>query len=388
MRSSHSRSVSLAEVSLAILVSLLGANRPARAELTFELVKEFEQPAYRTNSLIPGRDGALYGTSVPGPSNAGTVFRIDAAGTFATLRMFSWAGGESEPVLYQEADGSLYGTTRSSYEAGTLFKVDDSSVFTTLYEFDSGGPPRSLTPGNDGALYGVTSSTVFKVDEMGTVTSLHSFAGQYNYGTALSALTLGSDGALYGILQASYTSRASIFRIDAAGTVTFLHEFDTCVDCERNALTLGRDGALYGIMRSFIFRIDTAGGFSTLYSFGGENGYPVSDAELTLTLGNDGALYGTTPGTFSGPSGGTVFRIDGAGTFTTVHSFTSSYPEVSEDGAFPGNTRLTLGRDGALYGITSRGGQTDRGTVFRIDSAGNFSTLHSFDEVDEVDETV
>src|SRR5262249_18419337 len=49
----------------------------------------------------------------------------------------------------------------------------------------------------------------------------------------------------------------------------------------------------------------------------------------------------------------------------------------SSDGANP-NARLVQASDGYLYGTTSSGGDGGAGTVFRIDTSGNLTTLHSF----------
>src|SRR5262249_35717412 len=147
------------------------------------------------------------------------------------------------------------------------------------------------------------------------------------------------------------------------------------------ALVRGSDGALYGVTPlggsatlGTVFRIDSAGNFTSLHSFNGEDG---SEPVAALVVGSDGALYGTTKrGGEPPPIGGvgSVFRIDGAGNFTSLPSFNVD----GTDGANP-STPLVLGSDGALYGVTSIGGSSNLGTVFRIDSTGSFTSLHSFD---------
>lgn len=131
-----------------------------------------------------------------------------------------------------------------------------------------------------------------------------------------------------------------------------------------SALVLGSDGALYGTTatggssnQGTVFRIDSAGTFTTLHSFSGEDGAGPSAA---LVLGNDDALYGTTE---SGGSSdrGTIFKIDSAGTFTSLHSF--------DDGWSP-ESALVRGSDGALYGTTSRGGPAGGGLVYRVPEPG------------------
>ena len=93
-----------------------------------------------------------------------------------------------------------------------------------------------------------------------------------------------------------------------------------------------------------------------------------------LVQGSDALLYGTT--SQGGASGaGLVYRMDSAGNATTLHSFNYS------DGANPYATLLQAS-DGFFYGTTGSGGPFGAGTVFRIDSAGAFTTLHSFSYAD------
>jgi uncharacterized repeat protein (TIGR03803 family) len=109
-----------------------------------------------------------------------------------------------------------------------------------------------------------------------------------------------------------------------------------------------------------------------------------------LVLGSDGNLYGTTAGggsgacTVAGYSGcGTVFQITQDGSLTTLHNFNIT------DGAFPGSPfghTLTLGADGAVYGVTSLGGDPSActgspkgcGTIFKITTDGTLTTLYEF----------
>jgi uncharacterized repeat protein (TIGR03803 family) len=85
--------------------------------------------------------------------------------------------------------------------------------------------------------------------------------------------------------------------------------------------------------------------------------------------GPDGWLYGTA----SGDGGdGTIYRIDTAGTFETVHNFRG------DDGSDPRGD-LILASDGFLYGTTLNGGAAGAGTVYRLDPAsGALTTVHSF----------
>src|SRR5207244_925307 len=93
--------------------------------------------------------------------------------------------------------------------------------------------------------------------------------------------------------------------------------------------------------------------------------------DAALVQGSDGRFYGTTPG--GGAFGaGTIFAIDAAGTFTTLHSFSFG---IDGGGAF---SALVQGSDGRFYGTTVRGGASGYGTVFAIDATGTLTTFYSF----------
>ena len=51
------------------------------------------------------------------------------------------------------------------------------------------------------------------------------------------------------------------------------------------------------------------------------------------------------------------------------------------NGAYP-SSGLIQASDGSFYGTTSSGGATGYGTIFRIDAAGTLTTLHSFNSID------
>ena len=125
-----------------------------------------------------------------------------------------------------------------------------------------------------------------------------------------------------------------------------------------------------------VFRVDSSGVLTNLYSF---TGYPTDGAYPTCPLvqGNDGNFYGVTQEGGDGVSGnglgyGTVFRISPTGVETNLHSF-----HYSVDGGYP-YAGLVLGSDGNFYGTTSSGGTGNFGTVFRITPSGVLTTIHSF----------
>lgn len=108
---------------------------------------------------------------------------------------------------------------------------------------------------------------------------------------------------------------------------------------------------------------------TVLHSFNGTDGQL---PESALVQGSDGNFYGTTA-LGGGNHQGTVFKIDSTGNLTTLHSF-SGFPS---DGAVP-IAGLIQGSDGNFYGTTALGGMFYQGTLFRMTPAGTVTILHSF----------
>ncbi len=106
--------------------------------------------------------------------------------------------------------------------------------------------------------------------------------------------------------------------------------------------------------------------YSVLHSFV----QPPSEASGSLIQATDGNFYGTS--TKGGASDkGTIFRFTPDGLLTILHSFTGP------DGVHP-SAGLTQATDGSLYGTTSGAGLLDYGTIFRITLGGAFTVLHRF----------
>ena len=153
-------------------------------------------------------------------------------------------------------------------------------------------------------------------------------------------------------------------------------------------LVQGIDGELYGTTQfggaanlGTVFKINSAGTLTTLWSFCKENGCPDGDRPMAgLTVVPGGDLYGTTY--FGGAHGaGTIFKITPAGALTTVHSFCASFG--CADGLNP-DAALLLAADGNLYGTTVLGGTGGcggchgGGIAFKISLSGTFTKIHDF----------
>ena len=399
----------------AILMMLAWATAaPSQDATTFKLLHSFgvTDGSGPYAPLVQASSGNLFGTtSVAGPHNNGTIFRIDPiTGQLTTVYGFCSRSGcvdgaNPDAPLVQAADGSFYGTTYygGSYDHGfdgTVFKITPSGALTTLHSFDvsdGSNPYAGLLHANDGNFYGSTASggpwgggTLFKITSGGSLTTLHTFCAQSGCANGESpwALIQGADGDFYGTTTKGGThGEGIVFKMTPTGTVTILHNFCSSGPCLDGAepyagLVEGNDGDFYGATLrgganqscrngcGTIFKITPTGGLTTLYSFCSQSGCADGSGPLTtLVQATDGNFYGTTNAggarcAYYTGGCGTVFSITPDGTLTTLHTF-----EVT-DGGSP-LAGLIQDTDGSFYGTTSIGGSSTActygcGTVFSL----------------------
>jgi uncharacterized repeat protein (TIGR03803 family) len=167
------------------------------------------------------------------------------------------------------------------------------------------------------------------------------------------------------------------FAASAGVVLTSLHSFGVFTNgaTPQGGLVQGSDGNFYGTTQvdgtnggtnggnGTVFKVSATGELTTLYSFTGgkDGGYP----QAGLVQGSDGNFYGTTQvGGTNGGNGnvgnGTVFKVSTTGDLTTLYSFTGG-----KDGAGP-SAGLVQGSDGNFYGTTAVRGMGGAGTVFRL----------------------
>ncbi len=198
-------------------------------------------------------DGTLYGTTIGGGGDFGTVFAITKSGTETVLHSFGAAGDGAEPVAgLISVNGTLYGTTEyggasgyGSYGFGTVFKIKKSGKETVLHSFPSGSgdgayPLAGLLNVN-GTLYGTASAggancgssggcgMLFKITTSGTETVFYSFKGDKggsNDGYYPAARLVNVNGTLYGTTRAGgENGDGTVFALTKSGTETVLHSF-------------------------------------------------------------------------------------------------------------------------------------------------------------------
>jgi len=168
-----------------------------------------------------------------------------------------------------------------------------------------------------------------------------------------------------------------------AQTLTVLHTFTSRPDglTPIGGVIMDQAGNLYGTTaqggtgtRGTVFKIDTSGNETVLHSFVSRpDGL---DPEAGLVIDSFGNLYGTTE--IGGSQGkGTIFKIDTSGNETVLHSFLCC-PPLGKNPV----SGLIFDGAGNLYGTAQNGGEHGQnGTVFKLSPSGTLTVLHDFNAI-------
>jgi uncharacterized repeat protein (TIGR03803 family) len=345
--------------------------------------------------------GNLYGTTSAGggTKGAGVVFKVDPTGHETVLYSFTGGADGSNPWagVVSDASGNLYGTTRygGTMGAGTVFKLDTTGHETVLYSFKGGtdgyGPMSGLALDAAGNLYGTNatvngctcSGIVYEVSPAGEFTVLYSFTGGADGGDPDAGVIRDSAGNLYG--TASYGGQVGnsvgsgvVYKLDASGHETVLYNFTDGADGTGpyGGVILDSAGNLYGTagggassLGGVIFKLDPAGHETVLYNFTGGAGGGAANGGLAMSAA--GAIYGTT--SRGGTAGaGAVFELATNGAETVLYSF------LSETDGYNPNAGVISDSAGNLYGTTLYGGTGNAGVVYKLNTTGHETVLHSF----------
>lgn len=398
-----------------------GVYRLTKDGVTYSFLHGFSggDPAgyYPFSDLARANDGKLYGTCIYGGANGlGTIFKVDpGSGSVTAAWAFdgytgafpSWSYGTNPQNRMTVGTGNLlYGVTHEGgmNGFGAIFKFDTSSttatlvasltqttantypnplllIGTTLYGTSFyGGTTAAGGPNGWGSAFSSTTSGTFKALHTFYVRDLRNpgdsqiIISGYGYGTAL-----------YG----GQFDQGAVYKINVASPFSYsvLHSFNNGFSegyYPYAGLYKGVDGALYGSTYAggaygggTIFKMTTAGVITILHHF--RQGLEGWDCyrKLVQGYGNDKNLYGTCYQ--GGPSGfGSAFKISTAGVFSVIHYFNNL------DGRYPGS-QLTVEPDTglnttkALYGATYQGGANNLGTLFKLNATGStFAVLHDF----------
>ncbi len=296
-------------------------------------------------------------------------------------------------VLTQVAMHSAEGPLPLRYEHLHSLGIDQNSSRGPV-----GGLTQSTQPGQ-GRLFGVTQfggpddlGVIYGMNPDGSgYETLHAFAGAEGKHPVATPSLVG-DRLLAGTAsEGGAHGNGAVYRVRTDGNgFQALHHFS-----EEGAegriplagLTPRADGRLFGSAyrggtydAGTLFAISVEGSrFEVLHEFG-MNSLAGQNPRARLHLGSDGRLYGSTENGGIYDSG-VVFVIEANGL---------SYREIRHlrptiDGSHP-IAGLSGGGDGVIYGVASRGGTFDGGTLFRLtETALDFRVLRHFGERGPVD---
>ena len=340
-----------------------------------------------------------------------------AAQTFKVFHSFSFTDGSSpNGDLLRDSEGNFYGTTQfgGSSNRGLVFELDAKGNETILYTFtggaDGGIPIGRVIRDSASNLFGITSpggdptcscGTVFKLTKSGTLKVLHSFKGgkdgAQNEGQPELGLVM-VNGDLYGSASFGGVSGCDgslgcgvLFKVTPSGKETVLHRFtgqaegafpQDLISDQAGNIYVASGGSYMQGNAGTIFKLDTTGKLTTLYTFpGGTDG--VSPRWRLLRTAN-GVFYGVTQ--FGGDatdckvasSGcGVVFAVNAADKERVVHTF--GKPPGGEE---PSGGLLDVA--GTFYGVTVYGGTVNSnctfgcGVAYRVSNSGKYSVLYRF----------
>ena len=245
-------------------------------------------------------------------------------------------------------------------------------------------PP--LVRGPLGTLFGVTQlggttneGVLFFLDATDHFHVVKSFSAGGNRGWMPSSVFFSEAGWLYGTTIAGGAYECgTAFRVNLLGQANTIHHFD-CVDgSQPTGRVVAGDSFFYGstgfggLGLGNVYRLSPAGNVATLYEvqqrFSDETGM-----YWGLAPGLNDELVGATMGLEHHPDfHGVVFKLDAAGTFSILHTF-----EGGSDGSRPTSTPVVM-PDGTIYGTTLEGGINDAGTLYKITPQGAYSVVHTF----------
>ena len=393
-----------------LLMTLLFTGLTAATAQTFKVffTFNFTDGSSPNGGLITDSAGNFYGTTqFGGTSNRGLVFKLDPSGQQTILYTFTGASDGGIPIgrLIRDTAGNLYGITSlggdPTCSCGTVFKLATNGSLKVLHAF-KGGKDGSQNQGQpelglvmvNGDLYGSASfggvsgcdgtlgcGIVFKVTQSGKETVLHRFTGQAD-GAFPQDLTGDKAGNIYGATGGSYKAgnAGTIFKFDTTGKMTTLYTFPggAAGNSPRWHLLRNASGTFHGVTQfggdttncaiasagcGVVFTVDASAKERVLHTFGKKaSGGEEPSGGLFDVAGNfyGVTVYGGTVNSNCTFGCGVVYRVNNSGNFSVLYRFTGG-----ADGGLPSGS-LTEDASGNLYGATDQGGNGNNGVIYEI----------------------
>ncbi|HXZ42530.1 MAG TPA: choice-of-anchor tandem repeat GloVer-containing protein [Terriglobales bacterium] len=230
--------------------------------------------------------------------------------------------------------------------------------------------------------------------EAQTLTVLYTFTGAADGGQPYGGVIQDSAGNLYGttgtggnLADCSGVGCGTVWKLDTAGTETVLYSFagGTADGSSPLAGVIRVGSKFYGTTQyggaygyGTVYELSSKGE-TVLHSFCVVVNQSVNcDSGASPTTGvvySAGTLYGTTPS--GGNVGyGAVYELSN-GAETILHNFAWNYYGEPFDGYTP-ESGLTRDSAGNLYGTASGGGIYGAGILYEISASGTYTILHNF----------
>jgi uncharacterized repeat protein (TIGR03803 family) len=320
------------------------------------------------------------------------------AQTFSTLHYFTGDEDGASPYagLIQDTAGNIYGTSsgvNTQDGFGSVFGISDpAGKFTVLHSFRGFGAAAPLVRDAAGNLYGTAgggsadAGRVFKIDAAGNFTVLYSFTGGADGCDPAQGLTRDETGSLYGTAtQCGTDGGGTLFKLDSSGKFTLLYTFTGGPGGgpRFGHLTMDKSGNLYGVTQGggaygygMLYKLSKNGTLTVLQSFAGGSSDGCSPLG-SVVQDRAGNLYGTT--SQCGSYGyGNIWKVSKMGKETILHNFAGG----TSDGCYPWGG-VTADPKGNLYGVTLACGASGySGAVYELSAKGRLKLLHSFDGSD------
>jgi len=360
---------------------------------SFAKKADLQYHGYATGRLTEVQTGKLYGTKTSG------IFEYDYINNVFSDKHYLYSLiGYMPDGLLNAANGKLYGFNYvgGANNGGTIFEYDYlTDQYTNIHDFGSlsgGLPSGSLTLASNGKCYGITNrggvnghGVIFEFDYSSNSyikrIDLNDSTGSLPFGK----LVEGSNGKLYGMMKSDFDS-VSMIEYDPVNhvytkKVTLPQTFPASVPFV-NSLVHSSNGKLYGMTYNF-----QSGPVASIFEYDYNSNSCIVKFEIPDSLGREpkGALIEASNGKFYGvtyrggrSNRGVIFEYDNINNVYTklidLNDSLGSYPENS----------LIQATNGRLYGMTAQGGALDGGVIYEIDPTTSlYQVIHIFDKWEE-----
>ena len=393
----------------AIAITTPTAVNTAAVAASEGVIHSFPYGANPVPPLMQRTNGTLIGVAHNAGSGYGAVFQLrEQNRAWKEKELFRFLRSSAYPSNVIEHKGTLYGVTAEGgeYGAGTIFSLTRTdNVWTewVLYSFTGGKDGSNPDMGllwvkQAGAFFGVAPANTFAPPNCGTVltittegaeNTIHRFKGdidgcspdaelqELHTGKALTLVgttTWGGEGnggsgngTVFVVTEGNgHWHESVIYRFTGGGDGAFPGTL--VIDGGGNIFGVASGGGAYG--EGVVFELGRNGGRwveKTIYAFAGG-----SDGENPSGLCRDSAtgnLYGVT--TYGGASRqGTVFKlipVNGSWSESVLHSF-----GATGDGQYPEARPIYDAQARVLYGTTRYGGKFDGGIVYAVSLSGSW----------------